>query len=242
MYTFVEINYTIMKRILKLLVLTISFNCLSAGNGGACVFQLPNGLLDCVEYNNAGVQNQIDCYNLAQSLGAVTIDNPENLALFSCASWVIPNSDTSALFFGGTGNCSGSACDIALPVEFNSFDVTVFKDHNLLEWSTNSEYNASHFIIYRNDEKIGLVSAVGNTSELSRYSLKDFNPYVGVNYYTLVQVDFNGQETTLETIAIDNTVAEVIKVVDMNGKEVDSNYKGIALVYYSNNTIKKEYK
>ena len=231
-----------MKSIFKLILLALPLNVMGAGSGGACVFQLPNGLLDCAEYSNAGVQNQIDCYNLAQSLGAVTIDNPENLALFSCASWVIPNSDTSALFFGGTGTCSGGACDIALPVEFNSFDGIVFRDHNLLEWSTNSEHNASHFIICRNDEEIGLVSAVGNTSELSRYHLKDFNPHVGVNYYTLVQVDLNGQETTLETISIDNNIAEVVKVVDMNGKEVDSNYKGIVLVYYNNNTIKKEYK
>ncbi|MFZ1331184.1 MAG: T9SS type A sorting domain-containing protein, partial [Flavobacteriales bacterium] len=79
-----------------------------------------------------------------------------------------------------------------------------------LTWSTASENNSSHFIVERSGdgerfEQIGTVTAAGNTQQLTRYAFTDEFPLMGVNYYRLTQVDFDG------AAALSNTVSAEFK-------------------------------
>jgi hypothetical protein len=68
----------------------------------------------------------------------------------------------------------------------------------LLQWSTYTETNNSHFEIQRstngsNFQKIGIYKAPEGNSESTRaYRFTDYNPAEGTNYYRLKQYDLDG--------------------------------------------------
>jgi hypothetical protein len=84
-----------------------------------------------------------------------------------------------------------------LPVELGEFYGETINDQNHLFWTTLSELNNSHFNIMRSVdgilfEKIGETGGHGTTSDPHEYHFVDTNPYEGLNYYRLEQVDFDG--------------------------------------------------
>lgn len=86
-----------------------------------------------------------------------------------------------------------------LPVELLSFTASIVnKDKISTRWTTASESNSSHFDIERSRDansfnKIGTIAASGNSSTLIDYEFLDTNPFSGISYYRLKQVDFNGE-------------------------------------------------
>ncbi|MBN2745973.1 MAG: T9SS type A sorting domain-containing protein [Bacteroidales bacterium] len=94
-----------------------------------------------------------------------------------------------------------------LPVSLISFKG--FQDENSvnLEWKTASEINNHYFEVQRwNDqlgfETIGEVEGNGTSNILHQYLFQDLNPVLGVNYYRLVQHDFDGASTVFPKIAV----------------------------------------
>jgi len=97
--------------------------------------------------------------------------------------------------------CTSEA--ITLPVELIGFTASKENETSLLEWSTASEINNSHFVIERSEdgasfEEIGEVDGMGSTTALSNYSFVDEAPFSGTNYYRLNQYDFNGKNRLSE--------------------------------------------
>lgn len=95
-----------------------------------------------------------------------------------------------------------------LPVELLVFDGYQNAFNIDLEWSTASETNSSHFVVERSKdvfhfEAIGQVSSAGNSQQELSYYFVDHTPNLGINYYRLRQVDLNGAEEILPTIAIE---------------------------------------
>ncbi|GAB3029663.1 T9SS type A sorting domain-containing protein [Spirosoma pulveris] len=93
-----------------------------------------------------------------------------------------------------------------LPVTLLSFNATPEGDRVQLAWETASERNASHFRVERSPDlrefvTIGEVAAGGTTNERQYYGLTDSNPFSGINYYRLSQVDFNGSVHTYKPIS-----------------------------------------
>lgn len=88
---------------------------------------------------------------------------------------------------------------IFLPVELLFFEAKIQDDRtSLLQWATATEINNSHFEIEhsadgRNFEYIGKVNGAGESQTLLQYTFTDESPAVGLNYYRLKQVDFDGQ-------------------------------------------------
>ncbi|HSJ68853.1 MAG TPA: hypothetical protein VK921_14310, partial [Anditalea sp.] len=90
-----------------------------------------------------------------------------------------------------------------LPVNFIEFTCEFLSNKRLtnLNWSTSKEWENSHFEIERSVdgsktfEKIGQVSGVGWTDEVTEYKFEDDKlPLSGGNvFYRLKQVDFNGR-------------------------------------------------
>jgi alpha-tubulin suppressor-like RCC1 family protein len=113
--------------------------------------------------------------------------------------------------------CADGTC--VLPVQYLYF--TGKKDNDIVElnWATASEKDASHFDIERsadgvNFEKIGSVSASGNSNRVIDYSFVDTNPVSGNAYYRLKQVDYNGQYEYSKIININSVKnAEEVQIV-----------------------------
>ncbi len=103
---------------------------------------------------------------------------------------------------------NGASLDCTLlPVELTAFDGQPRDKDVLLNWTTGSELNSSHFNVERSTDgisftPIGVVAAQGNTSTVSHYGFVDPHPAIGVNYYRLEQVDTDGNTKVSEVEAV----------------------------------------
>ena len=85
---------------------------------------------------------------------------------------------------------------IALPVELVQFNVRLIEEGVSLEWQTASETNNRGFSIERIDENgkwktIGFEEGQGSSTIQNSYTFHDEDPYYGINYYRLKQIDFD---------------------------------------------------
>ncbi len=127
----------------------------------------------------------------------------------------------AAIYFRRTSNGSSyTATQLAsgeivptgtLPVELVSFNAKKNNDQVDITWETASEINSEYFEILRakNDmqwESIGKVSAAGNSNKIIDYTSLDAFPAPGINYYKLVEYDFDGahQESKVVSVNSDN--------------------------------------
>jgi len=145
-----------------------------------------------------------------------------------------------------------SVCDAALPVEFLFFNA--YRDGEAMrvrcDWATASELNNDYFAVQRSTdgitfEQIGTVQGFGTSSFTHHYVFYDHEPYIGVSYYRLKQVDYNGQydyspiravyigtldlitiypspasETIQYLVASESGGEITVKVIDVLGREV----------------------
>ncbi|RZK76764.1 MAG: T9SS type A sorting domain-containing protein [Pedobacter sp.] len=84
-----------------------------------------------------------------------------------------------------------------LPVTLTSFKSTKQSNSVRLNWATASEQNNSHFNVLRagDDKKftsIAKVNGNGSTNVSKEYTLTDYKPLAGANYYKLSQTDLDG--------------------------------------------------
>jgi len=106
----------------------------------------------------------------------------------------------------------------ALPVELTSFTGEVSTQSVILKWNTASELNNLGFEVQKSQNArdwkiIDFVEGRGTTNDLNKYQHKDSNPYSGINYYRLKQIDFDGAFEFSKIIAIEyNGKNEIIKV------------------------------
>ncbi len=96
---------------------------------------------------------------------------------------------------------------IVLPIELYSFEGEIQNQASLLNWTTITEYNFSHFNIYHATDvtsfyKIESVAAAGNTELKQDYRMTHPNPVPGINYYRLSAVDSNGSERNHGMLAL----------------------------------------
>lgn len=95
-----------------------------------------------------------------------------------------------------------------LPVELNYFyGEQVDNRYVELQWSTTQEEINSHFEVEKSIdgnrfETIGAIAGSGTTNETQFYSFKDEIPLPGINYYRLKQIDFDGEFTFSDVIAL----------------------------------------
>ncbi|NNJ55886.1 MAG: tandem-95 repeat protein, partial [Bacteroidia bacterium] len=99
-----------------------------------------------------------------------------------------------------------------VPVELLYFEAVKKGNDAMLTWSTATEINNSHFDIQRTTpgqqwETIGRVKGAGNSVFINDYNFVDENPFKGVNYYRLKQVDFDGayEYSNVELLKFDAT-------------------------------------
>ena len=149
---------------------------------------------------------------------------------------------------GGTTGTFGILANspVPLPVELISFDGVVYPGFNLIKWVTASEYNSDYFQIERSTDGetwkvVSTKTASGNSNTKVYYSYLDNISEFTINYYTLKQYDFDGQCKTYGPISLDNTkqFKKILKYVDIVGREVDNDTKGIVFELYEDGTMRK---
>lgn len=126
---------------------------------------------------------------LAHSLANTVGISPPNT---SAGAYIIDDGPSAPITVEGSGTTS------VLPVELTNF-IVVKQDKSLeLQWQTASELNNEKFEIEmsqngRTFQKIGDVKGNGTTSAQTDYSFPIANPPLGISYYRLKQMDFDGQ-------------------------------------------------
>jgi ELWxxDGT repeat protein len=106
-----------------------------------------------------------------------------------------------------------------LPIALTSFTATLKQSNGLLEWSTASEHNNSHFNVQRstdaiNFETIANIKSAGNSSQTLNYTYIDSN-ITSLDsdkiYYRLQQVDHDGKATlsNIEVITINQAKPQI---------------------------------
>jgi Metallo-peptidase family M12/Secretion system C-terminal sorting domain/GEVED domain len=96
---------------------------------------------------------------------------------------------------------------VALPVDLVRFEGKKVGQTTQLDWQTGTETNNKGFFVERsvdgkNYQRLIFVNGANNSTTLKKYQYVDNKPLSGLNYYRLVQVDFDGTEKYANTISV----------------------------------------
>jgi hypothetical protein len=123
--------------------------------------------------------------------------------LICFSNWSFVNASVTLDFFGS----AGIQCGVGpLPIELTRLQATPEANSVIVDWMTASERNSDHFDVQRSPDAsvwttIGIVPASGYTSNLTAYELVDREPYPGINYYRLREVDADGAMTMSHVVS-----------------------------------------
>jgi hypothetical protein len=144
-----------------------------------------------------------------EASGGAKINGSSDGAMFICDYANSTKENTRHIRLNGNAYY-GPGC-FALPVVWKSFDIVVNnQNESELVWKTASEDGNSHFVVERsvggigNFEKISQINASGWTNTGSKYTFKDeqLKELVGLVYYRIRQVDFDGNQTVSDVVSI----------------------------------------
>jgi metallopeptidase family M12-like protein/type IX secretion system substrate protein len=161
----------------------------------------------------------------------------ENLAVYIGSALTTLQTDIGNTTICGdlsTNNVSVTV-DALVPVELIEFNGRLNQDKVLLSWRTATEINNDYFLIEksvdgRNFEKLGTVKGDGNSVISQEYGLVDEHPIIGVNYYRLTQVDFDGNYEVFNKIVAIEYLGVQNMVIQPNPVKGDQ----IQLIYQTN--------
>lgn len=109
---------------------------------------------------------------------------------------------------GTTVSILPNICTISpVPIQLISFKGENINNINQINWATATEVNNDFFEIERSVdgilfEKIGTTKGHGNANAINYYKYTDVKPFIGITYYRLKQIDFNGNYSYSNTISI----------------------------------------
>ena len=108
-------------------------------------------------------------------------------------------------------------CEV-LPVELIDFSGTYDKNKIRLIWTTASETNNDYFLIEQskdgfNFNPLGTIKGAGTISQTRVYNFTDNMPNIGVNYYRIRQVDFDGKFEYSNIISVDTDIKDYILIL-----------------------------
>lgn len=141
--------------------------------------------------------------SVTTNVGNIQNDGIWDVALLWCSAgsdFGMPSPENCA---GAMTTCNG----IALPVDLISFAAAFQEDYVNVSWATASETDNDHFVVLHSMDgkdwnEVALIDGMGNSSELKEYSIQHFDYKSGINYYQLVQVDFDGRENYSDVVSV----------------------------------------
>ncbi len=95
-----------------------------------------------------------------------------------------------------------------LPVQLVSFTANAVDKDVLLNWETKQETNNKEFSLLRSQDgenwySIATLAGMGTSEVTSKYSFLDDDPFTGINYYRLKQIDFDGGSSLSSIVSIE---------------------------------------
>jgi fibronectin-binding autotransporter adhesin len=158
------------------------------------------------------------------------IASPGGPAGFIEGSNASHNTSTREFIWEGISTFSsftGAGDGSPLPISLINFNAEPVNQHVLVTWTTASEVNNDYFQIERsqdavNYQVVGIIDGAGNSNQVLEYQLIDKNPHMGVSYYRLRQVDFNGSFEVFEPVAVNfrGALGNIINVYPNPANEI----------------------
>ncbi len=149
---------------------------------------------------------------LKLTAGSVALDMGENSLIPGLMTDIIGQSRirNTNVDLGGFEFQTGN---FPLPVSLIAFNAIKNSAKSVLTWKTASEQNNQKFVIERGSTATNFtflkeVVGSGNSSSPTNYSIIDYNPLAGANYYRLTQYDYNGKATVLGVEALTFELAD----------------------------------
>ncbi len=111
---------------------------------------------------------------------------------------------------------------IPLPVEWLDVSAECSSGNVLIKWSTASEQNSSYFEVEHsldgtNFSVIATKPAGGNTSTIQNYSAIDTDPYSGISFYRIAEVDFNGAKIYSAIVTVNGCAGDDVIIYGEDG-------------------------
>lgn len=130
-----------------------------------------------------------------------------------------------------------------LPVELNSFNAQCEGGEVVINWATQTEINNNYFVVEKSNDgtvfsEIAIIQGAGNSNVILSYSIIDSDPSVGISYYRLKQVDFDGATIYHQIINSDCSVNEfevtqlLLNNNDLNFNITSSQNENIIIYFY----------
>jgi hypothetical protein len=190
--------------------------CMTFSNGydnGAGILDLDiSGATACTEFDRLNVSGTFNAGGVLKlDFGPFTPSVGQTFTIVSGASSFTgaftninetPNNITASYADGIV-----TIVSTTVPVELSRFDVKRQTKSTLLAWTTESESNNEAFHIEqsidgKNFQTIGKIKGYGTSTMRQNYNFEHNTPSVGINYYRLKQVDFDGKTTYSPTRSI----------------------------------------
>lgn len=95
----------------------------------------------------------------------------------------------------------------SLPVEWLGFAATPQNGQVLCQWETATEINSAFFLVEKSQDgelysAFAKVDAAGNSDELQSYDAWDNEPFMGLSYYRIKQVDTDGTHSYSNMVSV----------------------------------------
>jgi hypothetical protein len=171
----------------------------------------------CTWYSVSGIDTTLNCAygDCGQAAFDECIDdcnghngNPTDMVPRTCDATASP-----ICWYQGAGNTAGAdfCAGIALPIELYEFGGESINGINEIYWKTASEIDNDYFVISYSTDGISFIDLVeiqgaGTSITQQNYVFRHINPKIGIGYYKLKQVDYNGEYKEYTIISITNKV------------------------------------
>ena len=142
----------------------------------------------------------------------------------------------------------------ALPITLISFYGEIIEDETQpktnIEWVVASQIDNEYFVVEHSIdgyvwEEIKNVLGEGTTHNLTTYNVIHNNPEIGVNYYRLKQVDYDGNTESFTPVSVflGRTLHRefIIKKMNLIGQEVNEYYEGPVLILWNNGEVTRTF-
>lgn len=209
-------------------------------NTNGIINKTSNGTLTTYTPANGG-----DRTTIGDGYSVITLNLPTNITQIAIDVYSRVNAAGEEWWFDDFELYQIAPC-IPLPIELVSFNGINYKIYNHLTWVTATELNNEYFNLERSKDGINWVdvdriNGSGTVSTPSYYEYSDHNYYKeSINYYRLKQVDFDGNfkySQIISVISPEIKIKKLLKIISIDGKEVDESYRGFVTEIYSDGTV-----
>lgn len=245
-----------------------SFQVIGTGidcTGGACAYQFGifSSPTNCGALTPEGcVANGTACGPGPDPNSQVTYAGGNNLVWsgVSASGFTATISPASGTFTGTEefylimdGN-AGASCTYTLqgvnvqplPIDLIYFKVKPLNNANYVTFQVASQTDNDYFTIQRSTDNenwadIKTIDGAGTTTQSSKYGYTDTEFHRGLNYYRLMQTDFDGTSRYSESVSVENgSDGKVVATVhNMQGQQVTVDTPGLIIIQYTDGSIEK---